>query len=202
MHKLVQYFQMMCISKHCHEVTGFLLWIGTYCTSRVVQQRSRVKDLFSLVGYDDSCLAAIRHVKSTIRVVQPRPNILSHSVLFPEKKRRLQRGLSTKGLQKCHEHLFSSRWQDEELFQDECFAWFREWSSAPDPHHSLYDGRLFEQLTPTRQKPTKWIHRIGCAEKLRPSYLFYRVFHPDSIKVFERTRCRVAEYFSSKCVKT
>ena len=21
----------MCISKHCHEVTGFLLWIGTYC---------------------------------------------------------------------------------------------------------------------------------------------------------------------------
>ena len=21
----------MCFSKHCHEVTGFLLWIGTYC---------------------------------------------------------------------------------------------------------------------------------------------------------------------------
>ena len=47
----------MCISKHCHEVTGFLLWIGTYCISCVVQQRSRVKDLFSLVGYDDSFLA-------------------------------------------------------------------------------------------------------------------------------------------------
>ena len=35
----------MCFSKHCHEVTGFLLWIGTYCISCVVQQ----KDLFSLV---------------------------------------------------------------------------------------------------------------------------------------------------------
>ena len=53
----------ICISKHCDEVTGYLLWIGTYCISCVVQQRSRVNDLFSLVGYDDSCLAAIRHVK-------------------------------------------------------------------------------------------------------------------------------------------
>ena len=42
----------MCISKHCHEVTGFFVWIGTYCISCVVQQRSRVKDLSLLVGYD------------------------------------------------------------------------------------------------------------------------------------------------------
>ena len=72
----------MCISKHCHKVTRFLLWIGTYCISCVVQQRSRVKDLFSLVGYDDICLAEIRQVKSIIRVAQPRPHIRSHSVLF------------------------------------------------------------------------------------------------------------------------
>ena len=73
----------MCIfSKHCHEVTRFLLWIGTYCISCVAEQRIRVKDLSSLVDYDDSCLAAIRHVKSIIRVVQPRPIIRSHSVLF------------------------------------------------------------------------------------------------------------------------
>ena len=72
----------MCFSKHCHEVTGFLLWIRTYCISCVVQQRSRIKDLFSLVGYDDSCLAAIRHVRSIIRVIQPRPNTRSHSVLL------------------------------------------------------------------------------------------------------------------------
>ena len=26
----------MCISKHCHEVTGFLSWIRTYCISCVV----------------------------------------------------------------------------------------------------------------------------------------------------------------------
>ena len=72
----------VCFSKHCHDVTEFLLWIGTYCISCVVQQRSRIKDLFSLVGYDDSCLAAIRHVKSIIHVIQPRPNIGSHSVLL------------------------------------------------------------------------------------------------------------------------
>ena len=63
----------MCISKHCHEVTGFLLWIGTYCISCVAQQRSRVKDLFSLVGYDDSWLVEIRHVKSIISVVTTTP---------------------------------------------------------------------------------------------------------------------------------
>ena len=79
----------VCVSKHCHEVTGFLLWFGTSCISCVVQQRSRVKDLFFVVGYHDSCLAAIRHVKSMIRVVQPRPNIRSHSVLLPEGKRRV-----------------------------------------------------------------------------------------------------------------
>ena len=44
----------MCISKYCHEVTGFLSWIGTCRISRVVQQRSRVKDLSFLVGYDKS----------------------------------------------------------------------------------------------------------------------------------------------------
>ena len=64
----------MCNSKHCHGQTGFLLRIGTYCISCLVQQRSRVKDLFSLVGYDDSCLAVIRHVQSIRRVVQPRSN--------------------------------------------------------------------------------------------------------------------------------
>ena len=54
----------MCISKRCHEVTGFLSWIETYCISCVVQQRSRVTDLSFLVGYDDSWLGEIRLVKS------------------------------------------------------------------------------------------------------------------------------------------
>ena len=60
----------MCISKHCHEVTGFLSWFGTYCISYVVQQRSRVKDLSLLVGYDESWLGEIRLVKS-IKGIQP-----------------------------------------------------------------------------------------------------------------------------------
>ena len=69
------------IFKHCHEMTRFLLWIGTYCISCVVQQTSGVKDLSSLVIYDDSCLAATRDVQSIIPVVRPRPNVRSHSVL-------------------------------------------------------------------------------------------------------------------------
>ena len=67
--------------KHCRDMTGFLLWIGKCCISCVVQQTSRVKDLSSLVRYDDSCLAAIRHVQSITRV-ELRPNIRSHSVLL------------------------------------------------------------------------------------------------------------------------
>ena len=56
------------IFKHCHEMTGLLWLIRTYCISCVVQQTSRVKDLSSLVRSDDSCLAAIRHVQSIIRL--------------------------------------------------------------------------------------------------------------------------------------
>ena len=44
----------MCILKHCHEVTGFLSWTRTHCISCVGQQRSRVKDLSFIVGYDES----------------------------------------------------------------------------------------------------------------------------------------------------
>ena len=69
------------IFKHCHEMTLFLLWIGTYCISCVVQQTSGVKDLSSLVRYDDSSFAAIRRVKGIIPLVRPSPNIRSHSVL-------------------------------------------------------------------------------------------------------------------------
>ena len=67
-------------------MTLFLLGIGTYCISCVVQQTSGVKDLSSLVRYDDSSLAAIRHLQSIIPVVRPRPNIRSHSVLFSQKE--------------------------------------------------------------------------------------------------------------------
>ena len=48
----------------------------------MVQQTSGVKDLSSLVRYDDSSLAVIRHVQSIVPIVRPRPNIRSHSVLF------------------------------------------------------------------------------------------------------------------------
>ena len=53
------------IFKHFHEMTGLLLWIGTYCISCVVQQTSRVKDLSSLVRYDDSCACSKYHTHST-----------------------------------------------------------------------------------------------------------------------------------------
>ena len=73
----------MCFSKHCHEVTGFLLWIRTYCISCVVQQRSTIKDLFSLVGYDDSCLAAIRHVKYHTRNTTTTKYTLPQRLVMP-----------------------------------------------------------------------------------------------------------------------
>ena len=62
--------------------TFFVVDWDIYYISLVVQQTSGVKDLSSLVRYDDSCLAALRHVQSIIPVVRPRPNIRSHSVLF------------------------------------------------------------------------------------------------------------------------
>ena len=84
------------IFKHCHEMTLFLLWIWTYCISCVVQQTSVVKDLSSLVRYDDGSLTAIRDVQSIIPEVRPlrgRPILLItrmvtdriglHSVLLP-----------------------------------------------------------------------------------------------------------------------
>ena len=75
------YIEDVHIFKQCREVTPFLLWIGTYCISCVVQETSGVKDLSSLVRYDDSSLAVIRHVQSIVPIVRPRPNIRSHSVL-------------------------------------------------------------------------------------------------------------------------
>ena len=49
------------------------------------EQRSRLKDLSSLVTYHYSSLAAITKIQRTIPVVQPRPNIRSHSVLLERK---------------------------------------------------------------------------------------------------------------------
>ena len=46
-------------------MTLFLLWFGTYCISCVVQQTSGVKDLSSLVRYDDSSLGSKYHTRST-----------------------------------------------------------------------------------------------------------------------------------------
>ena len=65
-------------------MTLFLLWIGTYCLSCVVQQTSGVKDLSSLVRYDDSSLAAIRHVQSTLplRTTTPKYTLPEHLVFL------------------------------------------------------------------------------------------------------------------------
>ena len=46
-------------------MTRFLLGIGTYCISCVVQQTSGVKDLSSLVRYDGSSLGSKYHTLST-----------------------------------------------------------------------------------------------------------------------------------------
>ena len=43
----------------------------------------------------------------------------------------------------------SSPWQDEELCQEGCFAWLREWTSAPI-HTIACEMELYEHLTRTR----------------------------------------------------
>ena len=96
------------IFKHCHEITLFLLRIGTYCMSCVVQQTSGVKDMSSLVRYDDSSLAAIRHVQSIVPLVRPRPNRRSHSVFFYFYFPNLRSGSIFVSLLKLH-----SGWQGE-----------------------------------------------------------------------------------------
>ena len=59
----------MCISKHCHEVAGFLSWIGTYCISCVVQQRSRVKDLSFLVLGEIRLVKGIKGIQSLVEEI-------------------------------------------------------------------------------------------------------------------------------------
>ena len=53
----------MLILNNCRQITGFLLWLGTYCISCVFQQSNRIKQLFSLLAYDDSCSPAVKHIK-------------------------------------------------------------------------------------------------------------------------------------------
>ena len=69
------------IFKHCREMTLFF-WFGTYCISCVVQQTSGVKDLYSLVRYDDSSLAATRRCVSVyLGVVVLRVWYFEHALL-------------------------------------------------------------------------------------------------------------------------
>lgn len=48
-----------------------------------------------------------------------------------------------------HGRFLCARWQDEDLSMDECFAWLREWPSAPT-HTITGVLELYKQLTPTR----------------------------------------------------
>ena len=45
--------------------------------------------------------------------------------------------------------MLSYLWQDEDLCQDGCFAWLREWTSAPT-HAITGVTELYEQITLTR----------------------------------------------------
>ena len=128
-------------------MTLFLLWIGTYCISCVVQQTSGVKDLSSLVRYDDSSLAAMRHVQSIIPVVRPRPNTRSHSVLlhvlclFPA-QRRLRPSLAYHFFISLFYHVYCNG-QQEPLQGNELlcslFYWGLQW--CPVFWVFLFNGR-------------------------------------------------------------
>ena len=53
-----------------------------------------------------------------------------------------------------HGQLFTSRWKDEEVSQDACFAWMKDWSSAPT-HTVTGMIELYEQLLPTKVYTTQ-----------------------------------------------
>ena len=48
-----------------------------------------------------------------------------------------------------HGRLFTSRWKDEELSQDACFAWMKDWSSEPT-YKVTGMIELYEQLLSTK----------------------------------------------------
>ena len=47
------------------------------------------------------------------------------------KRAMIDRLQQTEKAENWRERLFTSRWKDEELSQDACFAWMKDWSSAP-----------------------------------------------------------------------
>jgi len=47
------------------------------------------------------------------------------------KRAMIDRLQETEKAENWRERLFTSRWKDEELSQDACFAWMKDWSSAP-----------------------------------------------------------------------
>ena len=53
-----------------------------------------------------------------------------------------------------HGRLLTSRWKDEELSQDVCFAWMKDWSSAPT-HTVAGMIELYEKLLPTKVYTTQ-----------------------------------------------
>ena len=44
--------------------TGFLMWISSYCIACIYQQNTKVKQLFSLLTYEDSHSPAMKQTKS------------------------------------------------------------------------------------------------------------------------------------------
>ena len=74
-------------------------------------------------------------------------------------KKFLKRALTDKlqetvKVENWHGRLFTSRWKDEELSQDACFAWMKDWSSA-STHTVTGMIELYEQLFPTKVYTTQ-----------------------------------------------
>ena len=65
-------------------MTRFLLWVRTYCISCVVQQTSGVKDLSSLVRYDDSCCNKACSKYHTCSMTTPKYMLPQRLVIYLE----------------------------------------------------------------------------------------------------------------------
>ena len=61
--------------------TGSLMWISSYCIACTYQQNKKVKQLFSLVTYEESESPAMKHAKhihGVNNLVQEINNIVQH----------------------------------------------------------------------------------------------------------------------------
>ena len=93
---------------------------------------------------------SLRYPNPSITLVR-RPEVAVEGTKIKEllKRAMIDKLQETIKAENWHRRLLTTRWKDEELSQDACFAWMKDWSSAPT-HTVAAMIELYEQLLPTK----------------------------------------------------